>query len=93
MLYYFLCQDKPDHGAVRAANRAAHLAYLDGFHDQVKLAGPRLDESGQNPIGSLLVVDLPDAVAAAAFCQNDPYNKAGLFADVIWGPFRQVLPV
>jgi uncharacterized protein YciI len=92
MLFYFLCQDKPDHADVRAAHRPAHLAYLGEFGDRIKLAGPTLDTSGQQATGSLIIVEAADAEAAVQFSQNDPYTIAGLFASVTWGPWRQVIP-
>lgn len=84
--------DKPGSGGVRAANRAAHLAYLDGFARQLVIAGPLLSEDGQAMIGSLLLMEFADRVEAEAFTAGDPYRKAGLFQGVTVTPWRKSLP-
>ncbi len=92
MLYALTCLDRPDHGAVRAENRAAHLAYLQEHGAAVRFAGPLLAEDNTTMVGSLLLLDLPDRAAVDAFCAGDPYTRAGLFAEVTVRPVRQVLP-
>ncbi len=92
MPYVVHCFDKPEHTGVRAANREAHLAYLDTFLGSILLAGPTLAEDGQTPTGSLIVIDLPDQAAIDAFCANDPYAKAGLFQRVEVSLWRKTLP-
>ena len=92
MLYVFYCLDKPDHGAVRLDNRAAHLAYLDRHGDRIAFAGPLLSDDGGGMVGSLLVVDCADRAAAEAFRDGDPYRAAGLFGSVTVTPVRKVLP-
>ena len=92
MLFWVKAVDRPDHGAVRAAHRAAHLAYLADHAAAVRLAGPSLSEDGAAPTGSVLLLDLADRQAAEAFCAADPYAQAGLFAEVAITPWRQVIP-
>ena len=92
MLYVITCLDKADHGAVRAANRAAHLAYLAAQGDRVLAAGPLIDEKRDAPMGSLLIIDFPDPSAAEAFVAADPYTRAGLFARTTIRRFRRILP-
>lgn len=82
MHFVFICKDRPDGGALRAANREAHLAYLKGFGDRIVSAGPLQSDDGERMTGSLLIVDLADRAAAGAFATADPYAKAGLFASV-----------
>ena len=71
--------DKPGHGEVRAANRNAHLAYLEGFTKNIVIAGPLLGEDGAAMIGSLLLMEFAD-------------RKAGLFQTVTITPWRKTLP-
>jgi uncharacterized protein YciI len=92
MLFHIYCEDKPDHGAVRAANRNAHLAFLEPYRDRLILAGPMLSDDGQGMIGSVLVVDLADRAEVDKFITGDPYGQAGLFARVIARPFKKVFP-
>ena len=71
---------------MRAANRNAHLAYLEGFTKNIVIAGPLLGEDGAAMIGSLLLMEFADRKAAEAFSAGDPYRKAGLFQTVTITP-------
>jgi uncharacterized protein YciI len=86
------CLDKPNGMALRAANRAAHLAHLEAHERHIIAAGPLLSEDGQAMRGSLLLMDFPDRAAAEKFAAGDPYAKAGLFAATTVAPWRQVYP-
>jgi hypothetical protein len=89
MPFVLICRDKPGAAQLRQDTRAAHLAYLQAS-PAVKLAGPFLDDAGK-PVGSLLMLDLPDRAAAEAWAAADPYALAGLFASVSVEPFRVVI--
>jgi uncharacterized protein YciI len=41
--------------------------------------------------GSLVVLDVPDMAAAETWAANDPYAKAGLFADVQLHAWKRVI--
>jgi uncharacterized protein len=93
MLFTFYCRDRANHEAVRQANRAEHLAYLDkAGSSRIVFAGPLLTDDATKPLGSLLIVDCADRRAAEAFAAGDPYAKAGLFSEVVIAAIRQVLP-
>jgi hypothetical protein len=92
MQFMIHCLDKPGHGEVRLANRAAHLAHLDRHGANLITAGPLLSDDGQTMIGSLLLMEFADRAAADRFCAEDPYGKAGLFGSVTVTPWRKVLP-
>ncbi len=89
-LYTVTARDKPDGFDLRAATRAAHLDWLAGSAIPVKLGGPWMDAEGRS-VGSLLIVDAADLAAARAWAAEDPYDKAGLFADVTVEPWRLVV--
>ena len=89
-LFAIYCVDKEDSQALRAATRPKHLDYVAGIGDRLLAAGPLLD--GDRPVGSLLIVESPDAGAAEAFAAGDPYNKAGLFESVRVTGWRKALP-
>ena len=80
MLHALICTDKPDHLEVRKANREAHLAHLKGDPHVVQ-AGPFVDAAGAM-CGSLILFDTDVRAHVEAFAANDPYAKAGLFAEV-----------
>jgi uncharacterized protein YciI len=89
MLFALVCTDKPRSLELRLAVRPAHLTFLETYVDKLVAAGPLLDPDGR-PCGSLLVVEVEDAAAAAGFAEADPYAKAGLFESVIIRPYRLV---
>ena len=89
-LYVLVCHDKPNSLDLRMSTREAHLAYVRGFADKLKLAGPLLDANG-DMAGSLLIMECELISEAEAFTAGDPYNKAGLFGQVQVLPFRQTL--
>ena len=80
MLVALIAHDKSGALPIRAENRPAHLEYLKTT-GVVQQAGPLLDGDGAM-IGSLIVLDVADMAAAETWRDNDPYAKAGLFADV-----------
>lgn len=86
-LYALVCLDRPDSLQVRLGAREAHLAYVRERLDQVKLAGPFLDDAGEMA-GSLLILDVPDRAAAEAFNAQDPYTLAGLWGSVTIKAFK-----
>lgn len=92
MLFAIQCIDKPNSLDLRMANRPAHLDYLNAHLAQVVAAGPLLDDAGEKPVGSLLVMEFADKDAAEGFAAGDPYAKAGLFQSVSIRPYRKVLP-
>jgi uncharacterized protein YciI len=92
MHFVITCTDKAGSGDIRAANRSAHLAYLESFGDKVFAAGPTLSDDGSAMTGSVLIVEFDDSEAAKCFTTDDPYAKAGLFESVTIRPWRKVLP-
>ena len=90
MLYVLICEDKPDSEALRKSVRPQHLDHLQGF--DVRFAGPMLADNEETMIGSIIVIDAADKSSAESFAASDPYNQAGLFANVTIRPFRQVVP-
>ena len=80
MLIALIAKDKANSLAVRQENRPAHVEYLKST-GCVSQAGPLLDADAQM-CGSLVILDVADMAAAQDWAANDPYAKAGLFADV-----------
>lgn len=91
MYYVIHCVDKEDHLPVRMENRPNHVAYLQSFGDKLYAAGPTFGDDGTMN-GSVLILDFADRVAAEEFAANDPYAKAGLFAQVTINQWKKVLP-
>lgn len=88
MLFVAVCSDKPGMLDTRVSNRPAHVAWMEGTGGAVKLAGPFLDAAGQNPVGSMLIIEAADVAAAKAMLAEDPYAKLDIFASVDVRPWR-----
>jgi uncharacterized protein YciI len=82
VLYIIYQEDREDGGAIRAANKAAHFAYLDQHRDILVLGGALLEDDGVRRIGSCLIVNVADRAAAEAFSAAEPFRRAGLFKSV-----------
>ncbi|MBI3114090.1 MAG: YciI family protein [Rhodospirillales bacterium] len=91
MYFVIYGNDKPGQPQVRQNARPAHVDYLATFGKRILIAGPLLGDDGQ-PDGSLIVVDIEDKAAAAAFSAGDPYTRAGLFASVAITAWRKSIP-
>ena len=89
MLIALICTDKQGALETRKSNRDAHLAYI-AETGVVTMAGPLLDDAGEMA-GSLVILDVADKAAAQNWADNDPYAKAGLFADVRIQPWKKVI--
>jgi uncharacterized protein YciI len=73
--------DRPDGAGLRAATRAAHLAYVRAHPGEYRFGAYLLDADGAM-CGSLMAVECADLDAARRFSANDPYTGAGLFARI-----------
>lgn len=92
MLFAVRCYDKPDSVALRMSTRPAHVEYLKGAGDRVKIAGPILSPGEDpQPIGSLIIIDAASEAAVQLFAENDPYATAGLFDKVDISPWKRAL--
>lgn len=92
MHFFIRCRDRAGTAELRAANRQAHLDYLERHAGRIVAAGPTLTEDREGMTGSVLLMDFPDLAAAQAFCADDPYARAGLFESVEITPWKQVYP-
>lgn len=99
MLYAIISQDVTDSLPLRQQARPAHLERLNQLQNEGRmvLAGPHPAIDSDNPgeagfTGSLIVAEFDSLGAAQAWADADPYVAAGVYADVIVKPFKQVLP-
>jgi uncharacterized protein len=89
MLIALIARDRPGALQTRKNNRDAHLAYI-AASGVVSQAGPLLDETGEMA-GSLVILDVADMAAAQGWANNDPYARAGLFANVELIQWKKVI--
>ena len=99
MLYAIIATDIKNSLENRLATRPAHLARLEQLKQEGRLllAGPHPAIDSNDPgaagfSGSLVVAQFDSLGAAQAWADADPYVAAGVYANVIVKPFKQVLP-
>ena len=92
MIYTFVLLDKPQASSLRNEVRAQHKAYLGQQAERIAFAGPFVADDGETMVGSLLAIDFPSRDAAATWLQDEPFNKAGLYASVQIHAFLNLWP-
>lgn len=99
MLYAIIAEDVADSLERRKAARPAHLARIEALVSEGRLliAGPHPAVDAEDPgpagfTGSLVVAEFDSLDAARAWADADPYQAAGVYAQVTVKPFRKVLP-
>ncbi len=86
-MVYRVDRDDGQAGAIRAATRPAHRAYMDQFAGRVRMGGPILDARGEG-CGGLMLVEAESEDAVRAMVANDPFEIAGLSSRIDIHPFR-----
>ncbi|AXO89210.1 YciI family protein [Pseudomonas parafulva] len=99
MLYAIIASDVENSLERRLAARPAHIERLQQLkaEGRVVLAGPHPAVDSNDPgaagfSGSLIVAEFDSLTAAQAWANADPYVAAGVYAQVVVKPFKQVLP-
>ena len=99
MLYAIISTDVANSLEKRLSVRPAHVERLKQLQAEGRLvlAGPHPAVDSNDPgdagfIGSLIVAEFDSLSAAQAWADADPYIAAGVYANVIVKPFKQVLP-
>ncbi|AAO55328.1 hypothetical protein BTW15_14220 [Pseudomonas syringae pv. tomato] len=99
MLYAIIATDVENSLEKRLSVRPAHLERLNTLKDagRLVLAGPHPAVESNDPgaagfSGSLVVAEFESLSAAKTWAEADPYVSAGVYANVVVKPFKQVLP-
>lgn len=99
MLYAIVAEDTPGTLAQRLAVREQHLERLRALQDDARLvlAGPcpAIDNSDPGPAGftgSIIIAEFDTLGDAQTWAEADPYRAAGVYANVVVKPFKQVFP-
>jgi uncharacterized protein YciI len=99
MLYAITGQFTLDCLDKRAAARPAHVERLHALQSEGRLilAGPMPAVDAADPgaagfFGSLIVAEFPTLAEAEAWAEADPYNAAGIYAQLTVKPFVKVFP-
>jgi uncharacterized protein len=82
-LYVLVCEDKPDHLALREQNLDGHLRYLETQTSVTLLhSGVTLDYELGTANGSIIIVSADDLKHVGDFVARDPFTLAGLYKEV-----------
>jgi uncharacterized protein YciI len=92
MLFAFHLTDRADAGDLRQRVRPEHKAYLAQVAGRIAFAGPLLEGDGQAVRGSLLVIDFADRAGALAWLAQEPFTRAGLYANAQVHAFDNLWP-
>ncbi|MFE9406411.1 YciI family protein [Streptomyces sp. NPDC006530] len=89
----FFCyhRDRPGSLALRDELLHDHWSYMDQYAKELIARGPTLTADGEEPTGSVHIVDLPDPAAARAFAFDEPGYQAGVYQDVLLRRWRNIL--
>ena len=99
MFYAIICEDVDQSLEARKATRPAHLERLQALQNEGRLllAGPHPKLDSEDPgesgfSGSLIVAEFNSLEAARSWADEDPYQAAGVYANVTIKPFKKVFP-
>lgn len=84
--------DKPGAAELRQRVRPEHKAYLGRVAERIAFAGPLLADDGVTMLGSLLAIDFDDREAALAWLADEPFTRAGLYAETRLHAFTNLWP-
>ena len=76
-----------------AATMDEHRAYLRSASDQIRFAGPVLNNDGTTRAGAIWLIDAKSRAAAESWVSAEPFTQAGAFASVTltrWSSSMQV---
>jgi uncharacterized protein YciI len=82
MEFFVLGRDADGVDDLLAELSEAHWAYMDGFAGRLRARGPLLTPDRTRHAGSMHVVEVPDVAAAYRFAYDEPFQRAGVFADL-----------
>lgn len=91
MLFIVQALDRPGSQALRTQARVRHLEFVAAHASAFRFGGPMLGDDGK-PLGSLMILDLPDRAALDAHLAADPFFGSGLFQVVQVWQSAQVVP-
>lgn len=82
-LYVLVCEDKPNHLALRERTFAEHMLYLAQQKSvHVLHSGVTLDYEMGDANGAVIIVLADDLKCVGDFVARDPFTTAGLYAEV-----------
>ncbi len=78
MLFAVIFTDRPDSGAIRAANLQAHIEWLEHHKDVIPAGGSLRHAPDEPPKGGLWIAQAESKAQLEALIKTDPFWMAGL---------------
>jgi uncharacterized protein len=80
-VFLLLAHDDPARPGHRQSVRPRHLPLLTEAcrSGLIRFAGPMLDHVGGEPVGSIIVIDLPSREAVEAWLETEPFWTEGVW--------------
>ncbi len=88
MLFAMTLTDGAGAQSLRTEHLDAHLQFVLGVLDRIRVAGPMMDASTGQAGMSLYVIEAEDVAAARRFLEQDPYYRAGVWSGIDIREFR-----
>ena len=82
------CLDHNEALLLRLEHYEAHKRYLATGEVRTVISGPLLASDGETMIGSLFVFEAATLAEVVAFNAEDPFTRAGVWAEVQIHPFN-----
>ncbi|MGI0116948.1 YciI family protein [Zooshikella sp. RANM57] len=99
MLYIIIAEDVPNSLPLRQQARPQHLVRLEQLKEEGRLviAGPNPAIDNSDPgeagfTGSVIIAEFSSLEEAKHWANDDPYIKAGVYAQTTVKPFKKVFP-
>lgn len=82
--FMFRGMDRAGADALRGRLRGEHRQYIRSPRADCRVVagGPLVEDDGEHMFGTVLILEATDRQAAMRFLADDPYARAGLFAEV-----------
>ena len=85
-MFHALAQ--PGSAALRRAFGQDHEAYLAAHADMVMARGPLVSDEDEQPVGSVLLLDVPDMDTARGFMEKEPFFSHGVYKQINFHRWR-----
>jgi uncharacterized protein len=89
--YFVYGRGRPGTEALLEELTEAHWSFMDRYAPAMIARGPTLTPDRTTWTGSMHIVDLPDAQAARVFAFQEPFYRAGVYAEVLVRRWRNLL--
>ena len=100
MYYSIYSEDCANSLEKRKSARAEHMLRIQQLQDESRLllAGPHPNIDSEEPgpagfSGSLIVAEFDSLHEAEEWAASDPFQRAGVYVNVMVKPFKKILPV